>query len=151
MNRLSLRSLALLLLGAGLLSAGEEMKLSREDVIAQLAPYDGPSVAGVDVSTLAGKIVAGYQGWFGVPGDGAARGWVHYARAGRFAPGSCNIEIWPDVGELPRGDRFPTDFRHGDGSVAEVFSSFRRDTVLLHFAWMREYGIDGALVHLASH
>lgn len=131
-------------------TAGEEMKLSREEIIAQLAPYDGPSVAGVDVSTLTGKVVTGYQGWFGVPGDGAARGWVHLGRGGKFAPGACNIEIWPDLSELPKEDRFPTDFRFADGSVAEMFSSYRKSTVMLHFQWMKDYGIDGALVQRFS-
>jgi hypothetical protein len=124
----------------------DEMKWSREEIIAQLAPYDGPSVAGIDVSTLTGKVVTGYQGWFGVPGDGAARGWTHLGRAGKFAPGSCTIEMWPDVSELPKEDRFVTDFRFADGAVAEIFSSYRRSTAMTHFKWMKDYGIDGALV-----
>jgi hypothetical protein len=128
------------------LTAGEEMTLSREAIIAQLAPYDGPSNAGVEVSTLTGKVVAGYQGWFAVPGDGTGRGWVHLGRGGRFAPGACAIEIWPDLAELPAEDRFPTGFRFADGSVAPMFSSYRKSTVMLHFRWMQEYGIDGALV-----
>src|SRR5688572_11598376 len=122
-------------------TVAEEMKLSREQIIAQLAPYDGPSTPGTDVSTLNGKVVTGYQGWFGVPGDGAARGWVHLGRGGKFAPGACSIEIWPDISELPKEDRFPTDFRLADGSVAEMFSSYRRSTVLMHFQWMKDYGI----------
>lgn len=132
------------------LCTGEDMKLSREEIIAQLAPYDGPSVAGIDVSTLTGKVVCGYQGWFGVPGDGSGRGWVHLGRGGKFAPGACNIEIWPDVSELPKEDRFPTDFRFADGSVAEMFSSYRASTVITHFQWMKDYGIDGALVQRFS-
>lgn len=128
----------------------EEMKLSREEIVAQLAPYDGPSIQGTDVSTLTGKVVTGYQGWFGVPGDGAGRGWVHLGRGGKFAPGACSIEIWPDLSELPKEDRFPTDFRFADGSVAEMFSSYRRSTVLMHFQWMKDYGIDGALVQRFS-
>ncbi len=43
-------------------------------------------------------------------------------------------------------DAFPTPFRHADGSVAHVFSSYCRKTVLRHFQWMKEYGIDGAFV-----
>ncbi len=44
------------------------------------------------------------------------------------------------------GERFATDFVHADGRKAEIFSSFNKATVLRHFQWMRDYGIDGAFV-----
>jgi len=113
-----------------------------------LQPYDGPSVRGVDTSTLTGKVMAGYQGWFNCEGDGAGLGWTHWARQGPklFGPGNVTVDLWPDVSELPPGERFTTGFKLADGSAAEVFSSFNRETVLRHFRWMREYGIDGAFV-----
>lgn len=92
---------------------------------------------------LAGKVMCGYQGWFRVPGDGANNGWHHYAPGKVFEPGQCHIDLWPDVRELPVAERFPTPFRHPDGSVAEVFSSTRPAVIALHFQWMRDYGIDG--------
>ena len=100
----------------------------------------------VDVSSLAGKVVCGYQGWFRTENDGAGNGWHHYGADKGFAPGSAHIEMWPDVSELPAADRFPTEFRHADGRTAEVFSSHREGTVRKHFEWMRDYGIDGAFV-----
>ena len=120
--------------------------LTREAVIEKMRPYDGASTDGVDRSTLHGKVMAGYQGWFCAPGDGSGRGWVHYNRGRAFAPGRANIDLWPDVSELDAGEKYPTDFRHADGSVAHVFSSHNRETVLRHFEWMRQYGIDGAFV-----
>ena len=110
-------------------------------------PYTGPSVKGVDTSTLTGKVMCGYQGWFNVEGDGAERGSVHWTkRRGPLAPGNAKIDLWPDVSELTADERFATAFKHADGRAAEVFSSFKQATVLRHFQWMRDYGIDGAFV-----
>jgi hypothetical protein len=40
----------------------------------------------VDTSTLIGKVVCGYQGWFRCEGDGSNNGWHHYAAGGKFEP-----------------------------------------------------------------
>ncbi len=119
---------------------------SLADATARMQPYEGMSVAGVDTSTLSGKVMCGYQGWFTTPDDGAEKGWTHYGRRGRFQPGLCTIDLWPDVSELDEDEKFATAFRYADGSIACVFSSSCRKTVLRHFRWMREYGIDGAFV-----
>lgn len=103
-------------------------------------------VLAADAEGLKGKVMCGYQGWFRVPADGTGMAWKHYGENGVFEPGSCTIDLWPEVGELPEEDRFATDFRHSDGSVAEVFSSVRSATTELHFRWMREYGIDGVFL-----
>ncbi len=50
----------------------------------------------VDPSTLTGKVMCGYQGWFHAEGDGAGLGWVHYGR-GEPRPGRCSIDFWPDM------------------------------------------------------
>jgi hypothetical protein len=131
------------LMSGGLLRAAEVYKSA-----APLKPYAGPSVRGVDTSTLTGKVMAGYQGWFNCEGDGAGLGWTHWARSRSKppAPGNVVVDLWPDVFELTIGERFTTGFKFSDGRPAEVFSSFNRETVLRHFRWMREYGIDGAFV-----
>ena len=102
----------------------------------------------VDRSTLSGKVMVGYQGWFNCEGDGAELGWKHWARERRklFAPGNITVDLWPDMSELDPEERYATGFKRADGSVAEVFSSANRKTVLRHFEWMRAYGIDGAFV-----
>lgn len=123
-------------------------ELTRESVQADtLHSYTGPSVHGVDVSTLTGKVMCGYQGWFNAEGDGAERCWVHWTRrGGKLAPGNAKIDLWPDVSELAADERFPTGFTNAAGQVAEVFSPYKTATVLRHFQWMRDYGIDGAFV-----
>lgn len=113
-----------------------------------LIPYSGSSVKGVDATTLKSKVMAGYQGWFNTPGDGAGLGWTHWAHTGAkpFAPGNVTVDLWPDMSEAAASERFATGFKHADGSTASVFSSHNRITVLRHFKWMGDYGIDGAFV-----
>lgn len=115
---------------------------------AGLHPYSGPSNPGVDTSTLTGKVMCGYQGWFNTPDDGMGLGWTHWSRNRRelFAPGNVTIDLWPDMSELDPDERFATGFKNAYGTPAQVFSSANRKTTLRHFAWMRDYGIDGAFV-----
>lgn len=91
-----------------------------------------------------GLVMAGYQGWFNAPEDGAGRGWNHYLSHGRFEPGSTNIDIWPDVSEYKKTYKSP--FKLADGSDAYLYSSYDASSVDLHFRWMQQYGIDGVFV-----
>jgi hypothetical protein len=136
------------LAGAAVLGVALAAPLTREDVLAAtLKPYAGVSVRGVDASTLSNKVLCGYQGWFNTEGDGAERGLVHWTKQrGPLAPGNAKIDLWPDVSELSPAERFATGFKFTNGRTAEVFSSFKQATVLRHFQWMRDYGIDGAFV-----
>ena len=122
----------------------------REDV---LKPYDGPSVAGADPSTLTGKVMTGYQGWFNCQGDGAHLGWTHWARDRKkpFGPGNITVDLWPDVSEYEDDELYTTAFTYADGTPAKTFSSHNRKTVIRHFRWMADYGIDGAFVQRFSH
>ena len=120
----------------------------RQDPFATFGPYTGPVVKGVDTTTLEGKVMCGYQGWFGTPGDGSpGSGWRHWTkRQGPMADGNAKVDLWPDISELSPDERFTTDFKLADGRPAEVFSSYEKPTVLRHFQWMRDYGIDGVFV-----
>lgn len=122
----------------------------KEDV---LKPYDGPSIPGVDPSTLTGKVMTGYQGWFNCEGDGAGLGWTHWARDRRktFGPRNITVDLWPDVSEYDDDELYTTAFAYADGTPARVFSSHNRKTVIRHFKWMADYGIDGAFVQRFSH
>ncbi len=91
-----------------------------------------------------GLVMAGYQGWFNCEGDGADRGWTHYAKNGKFEDGSCTIDLWPEMDEYKV--KYKTPFTYADGTHAYVFSSYDESTVDLHFRWMKEYGIDGVFM-----
>jgi hypothetical protein len=110
-------------------------------------PHPHSSPPPVDATTLTGKVMVGYQGWFNADGDGAGRGYNHWtANRQQPAPGNVRVDLWPDLSEFPASERFPTKLQHADGTPAEVFSSYLRPTVLRHFAWMEEHGIDGVFL-----
>ncbi len=112
-----------------------------------LGPYTGPTYQGgtaVDASTMAGKLLCGYQAWFRTPGDEDVSGWVHYVPNGVMAPANIAVDYWPEMTELGPAEQYPAaGFTNADGSPATLFSSDDARTVLRHFQWMEAYGIDG--------
>ncbi len=126
---------------------GQAPAVSRDEAYAELRPAETVERQPSDrPSGLNGRVVTGYQGWFRAPGDGSHLGFQHYRKAGKFQPGSCTIDLWPDLSEFDSDEVFPTPFRHKDGGTAHVFSSIHPKTVNRHFSWMADYGIDGAFV-----
>src|SRR5882762_9668405 len=111
-------------------------------VAESLVSYSGPSEKGVDVSTLYGKVMCGYQGWFMAREDGYEMGDVHWGGVSQSPP-SCTVDLWPDLTEYDADEKFPTNYKHADGSTANVFSSTVAKTVHRHFRWMKEAGIHG--------
>ena len=134
----------------GLIFRQTAFALPKENV---LKPYEGPSIQGSDPGTLKGKVMTGYQGWFNCEGDGANLGWTHWARDRKkpFGPGNITVDLWPDVSEYDDDELYTTAFRYKDGTEAKTFSSHNRKTVIRHFKWMRDYGIDGAFVQRFAH
>jgi hypothetical protein len=102
----------------------------------------------VNASTLNGRVLCGYQGWFRCPGDPAGQGWRHWSREGdRIAPSTLTFDLWPDMSELDDDERYPAPgFTTRDGQPATLFSSANPRTVGRHFDWMRAHGIDGVLL-----
>jgi hypothetical protein len=102
----------------------------------------------VAATAMTHKVLAGYQGWFGCPGDGVNRGWRHWSRDGRrISPETVTVEMWPDMTEYGPDERYAAEgFTSPDGHGAELFSSVNPKTVRRHFDWMREYGIDGVFL-----
>lgn len=96
--------------------------------------------------TLSGKVVTGYQGWFRAEGDASGLGWVHFGPGKLFSPDNYTFDLWPDLREFPPEERYPSPFKYADGRPADLFSSVHPGTVRRHFRWMKEYGIDGAML-----
>jgi hypothetical protein len=113
-----------------------------------LGPYRGPTRNDIDATTLDGKVLCGYQGWFNTPCDEAGFGFTHWGRAldnperARFV-----VDMWPDVSEYAAEDLCEVPgLKMPDGSPARLYSAYRKGPVLLHCKWMREYGIDGVFL-----
>lgn len=102
------------------------------------------SVPEVDNSTLDGKVMFGYQGWFNHPDDGAELGWVHWGNF--YEPISSTVDMYPDMREFGNDEKYKAHLTFPDGSMAPVFSSFNRNTVLRHMKWLRDYNLDGVFI-----
>jgi hypothetical protein len=113
-----------------------------------LQPYTGPTRSDIDATTLDGKVLCGYQGWFNTPGDGTDFGFTHWGQSlDRPDRASFTVDMWPDVSEYDPQDLAEVPgLKLPDGSPARLYSAFRREPVLLHFKWMRQYGIDGVFL-----
>ena len=118
------------------------------DAYDHLTPYMGShaQTGWVENETMFGKVMSGYQGWFTAEGDGSNSGWVHYGAQGKFEPGFASVDLWPDMSEMDEDEKYQTKFKLADGSTATVFSSQNSKTVLRHFKWMNEYGLDGVFL-----
>ena len=68
-------------------------------------PYHGPVVKGVDTSTLTGKVMCGYQGWFGAPGDGrTGDSWRHWTKDyGDFTDGNAKVDLCKNYSSILLG------------------------------------------------
>jgi hypothetical protein len=99
----------------------------------------------VDATSMNHKIMAGYQGWFRTPGDNNGNtGWSHLFKSNTPSAANLSFDTWPDMGELDTDEKAAVPgFTHPDGSQAYLFSAQNPKTVLRHFKWMKEYGIDG--------
>ncbi len=99
----------------------------------------------VDASTLDGKVLFGYQGWFRTPGDGSNVGWSHWSR-GVPSADSMTVDLYPDLSEFDTKDLCPIPGETIGAKPAYLFSSFNKNVVMKHFEWMKQYGLDGVLV-----
>ncbi len=108
--------------------------------------YTGPAKDYVDPTTLKGKVMSGYQGWFGTPNDIADTGvWKHWSRGAAMIPENFTIDAWPDLTEYDPATLIrAADVVTESGAPAYLFSSRSYPAVQKHFRWMRKHNIDGA-------
>ena len=118
----------------------------KEVVMSDPATKTTESMSRVRFKSIRNLVMAGYQGWFNTPEDGAGLGWKHFEKEKEFKPGKCTIDLWPDVSEYEK--TYETAFKLPDETPAKVFSSYDASTTDLHFKWMKQYGIDGEFMQL---
>ena len=100
---------------------------------------------------LAGRMILGYQGWFGCPGDFAGnKRWMHWAIQGKdtipLGPDNIRVELLPALQGIPEADLCKTDLRTADGSPIFVFSQQNPHVVAAHMKMLAEHGVDGVAI-----
>lgn len=100
----------------------------------------------IDPSSLDGKVLLGYQGWFRCPGGGTmGTNWSHWANGAPTAA-SLVIDMYPDLREFDPGETCAVPGMSIGANPATLFSSGKSRTVARHFEWMQHYGLDGVLL-----
>jgi hypothetical protein len=112
-----------------------------------LVPYTGPTRSDIDATTLDGRVLCGYQGWFNTPCDSELFDFGHWGHELGGTNGRFVVDMWPDVSEYDLQDLCEVPgLKMPDGLPARLYSAYRKGPVLLHCKWMRQYGIDGVFV-----
>jgi len=106
---------------------------------------DPLDIQALDFSTLDGKVMFGYQGWFLHPDDGSVYArWRHWGRDNTFGPGKVTVDMFPDFREYEADELYPSEgFTYADGREVNVYSAYTKKTVVRHMKWVRDYGLDG--------
>jgi hypothetical protein len=99
-------------------------------------------------TSVTGKVIAGYQGWFNYAGDGSPIGtWVHWTGQSQPAPGFDNIsfDVYPYVGDYHSTSLSTAGSlgNFGDATSSKLYSAYKSDVTDEHFSWMEQNGIDG--------
>src|SRR5213080_4135633 len=103
-----------------------------------------PLRAGSAAEGLSGRVILGYQGWFGCPGDYAGnQRWQHWVIQNEDthgpAPTNIRVDLLPALAGIPEKELCRTELRTADGAPVWLFSSQNEQIVLAHFRWMAKY------------
>lgn len=104
----------------------------------------GSTTASAAQSGLSGRLIVGYQGWFGCPNDFEDnKNWQHYFIK-KVGPELITVDLLPSVRELKPEDLCDTKLPRPDGQgTIKLFSSQNFNVVNMHFRWMQQNHIDG--------
>ncbi len=101
----------------------------------------------VDPGTMYHKLLMGYQGWFGAPGDGSQNNhWFHWFRSQTPTAANATVDFLPDFSEFDADELFPTSMTYSNGQPFKLYSAYTQKTVLRHFKWMKDYQLDGVFL-----
>lgn len=112
-------------------------------------PENFLDIKAVDNTTLDGKVMFGYQGWFATNTDGSPIDrWLHWGNlsTGSGNPDDLSVDMWFDDRELDPDELYETGYFYPDGRVARAFSSYNKKTVIRHMKWLRDYQLDGVFL-----
>jgi hypothetical protein len=99
------------------------------------------------VDGLRGKLIVGYQGWFGCPGDFAGNvHWQHWFFNDVPTADNLQVDLLPSTGRFSQADLFKTRMLLPNGAPVFLFSAQNKLIVEAHFQWMKNYAIDGAAI-----
>jgi hypothetical protein len=103
------------------------------------------SIASSPAKGLDGRVIVGYQGWYGCPGDFKGnKDWQYWFPKDVSSDGFIS-DVMPSVEKLDKKHLCDTGLPRADGKgTVKVFSSQDPVVVNAHFAMMRTYHIDGA-------
>ncbi len=105
----------------------------------------------VDASTIWHKHLLGYQGWFATTNDGSPqKSWIHWFRNNAAWATNATVDFWPDISELDPDELTATAMTLPGGAPARLYGAYKPKTVLRHFKWMRDAGIDGVMLQRFS-
>ena len=106
-----------------------------------------PVIAPVQAQDLHGRMIVGYQGWFGCPGDAPGnQNWEHWFFKNTPNAANLSVDMLPSTKGIADADLCETGLTRADGTPIKLFSSQNPRVVAQHFRLMREHGIDGAAV-----
>jgi hypothetical protein len=101
----------------------------------------------VDPSTMNRKLLMGYQGWFGAPGDGSQNNrWFHWFRSQTPTAANVTVDFLPDLSEFDADELFPTSMTYSNGTPVKLYSAYSQKTVVRHFKWMKDNSLDGVFL-----